>query len=69
MEQACKAITQPGCIIGIDSDVLYPLGDQRRLHSMLPQAEFHVVSSMHGHDGFLLEQAQVEPIVCRFLKA
>jgi homoserine O-acetyltransferase len=49
--------------------VLYPLEDQQRLHSLLPNSDFHVIKSMHGHDGFLLEQEQIEPIMRRFLLA
>ena len=62
-------MTQPACVMGVDSDVLYPLEDQQRLHALLPNAEMHVIKSMHGHDGFLLEQDQIEPILRRFLLA
>lgn len=65
---ALAALTQPGCVIGIDSDVLYPLPDQKRLHAMLPNAQLHVLSSDHGHDGFLLEQEEVSQILTAFLK-
>lgn len=66
--QALARLTQPACVLGVDSDVLYPLTDQQRLHTMLPNASLHVIQSMHGHDGFLLEQSQIEPILLDFLR-
>ena len=57
----------PVVIMGIDSDVLYPLREQEELHALLPQSEFHVIRSPHGHDGFLLEQEAVENALTAFL--
>jgi homoserine O-acetyltransferase len=54
-------------VVGIDSDMLYPLEDQRRLADLLPNATFHTVTSDHGHDGFLLEQGQIAPLLLAFL--
>jgi homoserine O-acetyltransferase len=53
-------IETPALVIGIDSDVLYPLEEQRELARGLATAELAVVSSEHGHDGFLIETAEVE---------
>jgi homoserine O-acetyltransferase len=67
IEAGCARITQPALVIGISSDMLYPLSDQQRLAKLLPNAELVVVQSPHGHDGFLLEQAQVAPLIQAFL--
>ena len=57
----------PACVLGIDSDVLYPLSEQKELTEMLPNARLHIVHSDDGHDGFLLEQDQVATIIVDFL--
>ncbi|MEM1093446.1 MAG: homoserine O-acetyltransferase [Bacteroidota bacterium] len=52
-------ITQPTFIVGIDTDVLYPLHEQRELAAHLPNSHLHVVESPYGHDGFLIEQTAI----------
>ena len=46
-------IRQPTLVIGIDSDILYPLNEQRELSTHLPNATLEVLTSDHGHDSFL----------------
>ncbi|PSQ98613.1 MAG: homoserine O-acetyltransferase [Bacteroidetes bacterium QS_9_68_14] len=48
-------IRQPALVVGIDSDVLYPLAEQRQLAAHLPNATLDVLASPHGHDAFLIE--------------
>jgi len=54
-------------VMGIDSDVLYPLTEQLHLASKIANAEFRVINSVDGHDGFLLEQQQVAKHIEKFL--
>lgn len=54
--EVLQSITQPAFVIGIDSDVLYPLEEQRELAHALPNGRLSVLSSPHGHDAFLIEQ-------------
>eukprot|EP00967_Tisochrysis_lutea_P108544 scaffold168160_cov27-Tisochrysis_lutea.AAC.2 len=54
---------------GIDSDVLYPLAEQRALADAMPGATLGVVHSDEGHDGFLLEHQQIGEQVSRFLRS
>jgi homoserine O-acetyltransferase len=54
--EVLSSITQPAFVIGIDSDVLYPLEEQRELANALPNGRLSVLSSPHGHDAFLIEQ-------------
>lgn len=42
-------------IIGIQSDVLFPIEEQRFLARYIPQAELTEIDSLYGHDGFLVE--------------
>jgi homoserine O-acetyltransferase len=56
-------------VIGVDSDRLYPLRLQYELASLLPgQPEVHLVRSLHGHDAFLVESAQVGDVTAAALE-
>lgn len=52
----------PVTVAGIDSDRLYPLRLQEEIARLLG-AELHVVSSLYGHDSFLLEVDRVGALV------
>jgi len=68
IEAALKSITQPVLVIGIDSDILYPLSEQEELATHIPSSRLVVVKSREGHDGFLLEQDQVGNAIIEFLE-
>jgi homoserine O-acetyltransferase len=53
------SLTQPTLVVGVDSDVLFPLREQEELARLMPHAELAVIESEHGHDGFLLETPQL----------
>lgn len=57
----------PALVLGIDSDVLYPLSQQQQLAQWLPRGQFAAIRSDDGHDGFLLEQEQVGQHITDFL--
>ena len=59
VEAALASIEQPVLVVGITSDVLYPLAMQQELAQGIPRAALRVVTSGEGHDGFLLEVDQV----------
>lgn len=61
-------VEQPALIIGIDSDVLYPLEEQEELARHIPQAELAIVRSPHGHDAFLIEFEQLDDIIRPWMK-
>ncbi|OQR94858.1 homoserine O-acetyltransferase [Achlya hypogyna] len=64
LEPALRQLGEiPVAVVGIDSDVLYPLSEQKQLHSLIPGSKLHVIQSPHGHDGFLLEQDAVAATV------
>lgn len=58
----------PALVLGIDSDILYPLSEQETLADGLANAELKVIRSPDGHDGFLLEQEQVGGHITEFLR-
>lgn len=65
--RALEDVRIPVLVLGIDSDVLYPLYEQEELAGLFPGAELGVVRSDAGHDGFLLEQEQVAEYITKFL--
>ncbi len=58
----------PACVLGIDSDVLYPLSEQEEIVEHMPNSELKIIRSDDGHDGFLLEQDQVNRCIIDFLE-
>ncbi len=65
---ALRSCLQPALVVGIDSDVLYPLIEQRELADALPNGELHVLRSVHGHDAFLIELEDIEAILRPWLE-
>lgn len=66
-EEALKIIKARALVVGIDSDVLFPLAEQQFLADQIPGATLAVISSLYGHDGFLLEYRQLEDHILNFL--
>jgi homoserine O-acetyltransferase/O-succinyltransferase len=64
---ALGEIKTPVLVMGIDSDILYPLYEQEELAALIPGSHFAVINSSDGHDGFLLEQDQVAQNIAGFL--
>ena len=64
-----QKIEIPSCVLGIDSDILYPLSEQEEIAANIPGSELKIIHSEDGHDGFLLEQDQVARHIVEFLDA
>ena len=64
--EALTGIGAPALVVGIDSDALYPLQEQRAIADGLPDARFEVISAPHGHDGFLIETETLDLLLRRF---
>lgn len=61
------SISQKVLVIGIDSDVLYPLSEQYELANTIPNAQIEILSSPHGHDAFLIESKKINLLIKRWL--
>ena len=57
--KALESITQPTLIIGIHSDILCPLDEQRFMAEHMPNADLVEIDSAYGHDGFIIETKQI----------
>lgn len=67
VETALGRVKSRALIIGIDTDVLFPPQEQRLLAEKLPNATFSEIHSDYGHDGFLIEAAQITKLLNDFL--
>lgn len=68
VNQKLKSIHQPGLIIGIKTDWLFPFFEQKNLAKSLGSAKFSLIRSTHGHDGFLTETKLISKIAQPFIQ-
>ncbi|MEN8193595.1 MAG: homoserine O-acetyltransferase [Bacteroidota bacterium] len=67
IQEVLGNIIIPSLSIGISSDILYPPDEQKQIASLVPNAEYAEINSIHGHDGFLIEFEQITDIISEFL--
>jgi len=63
IENALAQIKAKTLLIGITSDILFPLEEQRKLWLHIPNSKLKTIESAYGHDGFLIEH---EALVTEF---
>ncbi len=61
-----KLIKAKTLVIGIDSDLLFPLHEQVFLAEHIPGADLAIIQSLYGHDGFLVEYDQLTKVLEKF---
>lgn len=65
-----KALNKIKCkteVVGITSDILYPIDEQQNIASKIENATYSEINSVHGHDAFLIEFDQLDVIIRNFL--
>jgi homoserine O-acetyltransferase len=67
IEKALKNIRTNTLIVGIQSDILFPLEEQIELAKQIPGAKLEVIQSKFGHDGFLIEFDQMLALLQKFM--
>lgn len=67
LDEILASVDIPALCIGITSDILYPVTEQRRLASKLRRAIYREIDSPFGHDAFLIEHAKLGTVVSNFL--
>jgi homoserine O-acetyltransferase len=60
---ALARITARAIVIGLRSDILFPLAEQEWLAAHITNASFSVIESLYGHDGFLLEGESIGQVI------
>jgi homoserine O-acetyltransferase/O-succinyltransferase len=53
-------------VIGITSDLLFPVTEQQFLAKHIPNAKYEEIDSFYGHDGFLIETQKLTHVISNF---
>lgn len=64
---ALSSIRAKTTILGIETDILFPLEEQQFLYRFIPNAKLDVIQSDLGHDGFLTESAKVTKVISKVM--
>ena len=67
-KKALGQIKAKTLVIGVESDLLFPVAEQKFISQNIPGAKFTEIKSVYGHDGFLLEQSQLIKVIQSFYK-
>ena len=59
VEAALQSIQAKALIIGIQSDLLFPVEEQAFIANHIPAAKLEIIDSFYGHDGFLIESGAI----------
>jgi homoserine O-acetyltransferase len=68
VEKALSLIKAKTLVIGIKSDLLFPVEEQQYLFRHIAKAAFAELDSFYGHDGFLIETEALTNIITSFFK-
>jgi homoserine O-acetyltransferase len=68
IEKALGRIKAKTLVLGIDSDVLFPVSEQQLIANHIENGDFQLIRSMYGHDGFLIEVGQINSSIQNFIK-
>jgi len=66
-KKALQNVDIPMVVAGIDTDLLYPVFEQKELARLLPNGHYAEINSAHGHDAFLIEFEQMNKLFSPFL--
>lgn len=61
-----KQIKAKTLVIGIATDILFPLSEQQFLADNINNAQLVIITSIYGHDGFLIETKQITNAIVNF---
>lgn len=68
IEAVLSEVLAKTLVVGINSDILFPTQEQKLLAKHIPDASYKEISSLYGHDGFLVETLQLEHIFEEFFQ-
>lgn len=66
VQNALECIKARTLVLGISSDVLFPVNEQELIGKTIPNAKFEIIDSQYGHDGFLIEEEAVSRKITAF---
>ena len=65
VQKALGSIRAACTVVAVDTDLIFPPQEGRKWTSWIPGARFIEISSLYGHDGFLLEIAKLSAIIMK----
>jgi homoserine O-acetyltransferase len=68
VKAALGLIKAKALVIGISTDLLFPIQEQVFIAEHIPNGKHTVIESLYGHDGFLLEYEQIEKAIREFVE-
>lgn len=67
IENVLRSISQKTLIMGITSDILCPVEEQKFIANNLPNSAYIEIDSSYGHDGFLIEYQKISYYLSRWI--
>ena len=67
VRNALKKVKAKTLVVGIDTDILFPVEEQKFMTDHMPNAELVIINSKFGHDGFLIDLEKINKVLTRFL--
>ena len=67
-EELLRSIRSRTVVIAISSDLLFPADQIEQMSRLIPNAEYHLIDSDFGHDGFLIEHVKLNDIIMNVLE-
>ncbi|GGG13943.1 homoserine O-acetyltransferase family protein [Pontibacter amylolyticus] len=64
--KALERLKAKSLFVGVDTDLLFPVEEQEHLHRLVAGSRFALLHSGYGHDGFLVETAQLTQAIREF---
>ncbi len=65
-----QAAGKKALVVGVETDVLFPLHQQQTVASLLTESgldvTFHALPSLQGHDAFLVDRERFVPVIAEF---
>lgn len=66
VEKAMGQLKVRTLVVGVDTDLLFPVEEQLFVATHVEGASFHLIHSNYGHDGFLVEFEQLSEAISTF---
>ena len=67
-EELLRSIRSRTVVIAISSDLLFPADQIEQMSRLIPNAEYYLIDSDFGHDGFLIEHVKLNDIIMNVLE-
>lgn len=66
LEKALALVQANTLVIGISTDDLFPVSEQKTLAEGIKNARYEEIESFYGHDGFLIETPRITELITDF---